>query len=357
MNALKEQSGHIAQSAPPADAACVRIDGTDMSFACGGQDTLLTAALRAGIGLPYECNSGGCGSCKIDLVQGTIEVLHADAPGLNRREWERGKRLACQSRAAGACTIRFRQDARYVPAIPTRRMPARLVARQALTHDLSEFSFVAEGEAAFLPGQYALLHLPGVPGLRAYSMSNIANREARWDFLIKRVPGGVGTAVLFDGLAVGAEIALEAPFSIAHLRPEISRDIVCIAGGSGLAPMLSIVRGVLAAPKMADRQVHFFYGGREPADIVWPERFGLPCGPVDRISYVPVISDGKSNAAACWTGARGFVHEAVSAALGTAAGSFEFYLAGPPPMVEAARRMLILEKSVPIEQVHYDRFF
>jgi toluene monooxygenase electron transfer component len=81
------------------------------------------------------------------------------------------------------------------------------------------------------------------------------------------------------------------------------------------------------------------------------------CGPANRICYVPVISDGKSEAAASWIGARGFVHEAVSSRLGAAAGSYEYYLAGPPPMVEAARRMLVLEKSVPVEQVHYDRFY
>lgn len=357
MNAMNGQSGQGVQPAPQSSAARVRIEGTELSFECGERDTLLTAALRAGIGLPYECNSGGCGSCKIDLVDGVLQVLRPDAPGMKPRDWERGKRLACQSRASGACTIRFREDVRYIPTILPRRMQARLVARQALTHDLTEFSLVAEGEARFLPGQYALMHLPGVAGPRAYSMSNIANREARWEFQIKRVPHGAATALLFDGLEIGAEIALEAPFSIAHLRPEITRDIVCIAGGSGLAPMLSITRGVLAEPAMSSRRVHFFYGGREPDDIVPLERLGVLCGPGTRICFVPVISDGRSEAATSWIGDRGFVHEAVSTRLNAPAGSYEYYLAGPPPMVEAARRMLVLEKSVPIEQVHYDRFF
>ena len=121
--------------------------------------------------------------------------------------------------------------------------------------------------------------------------------------------------------------------------------------------MLSIARGVLAGPAMSGGRVHFFYGGREPADIVSLEWLGISCGPGTRICVVPVVSDGRSEAAASWIGDRGFVHEAVSSRLGAAAGSYEYYLAGPPPMVEAARRMLVLEKSVPVEQVHYDRFY
>lgn len=335
----------------------VQVEGSEKRFHCAAEDTLLSAALRAGVGLPYECCSGGCGSCKVDLVDGEVDTLRQDAPGLRPREWERGKRLACQSRARGNCVIKFRQDPAYVPSIRPRRLQARLMDRRPLTHDLFEFEFRTDVKAEFLPGQYALMHLPGVVGARAYSMSNVGNDEGRWDFQIKRVPGGTATGYLLDALDIGSSIVIEAPFSIAYLRPERTRDIVCIAGGSGLAPMLSIVRGAIARPDMEQCKIHLFYGGREPADIVAPTRFRLKLGSEGRLAYVPVISDGKSAAASSWAGARGFVHQAAADHLGASALTNEFYLAGPPPMVEAARRMLILEKKIPIEQVHYDRFF
>src|SRR5262249_35271263 len=147
---------------------------------------------------------------------------------------------------------------------------------QALTHDLWEFAFAVEDATEFLPGQYALLHLTGVEGARAYSMSSIYNRDGRWEFQIKRVPNGRASTFLFDVMAIGTIIVIEGPFSIAHLRPDRPRDIVCIAGGSGLAPMLSILRGALARPDIGQRRLHLFYGGREPADIVAFEHFRLP---------------------------------------------------------------------------------
>jgi toluene monooxygenase electron transfer component len=357
MHAASGRQDAIAGTLPERAAPIVRIEGTGRAFPCGANETVLSAALRAGVGFPYECGSGGCGSCKFDLVAGELLPLWPDAPGLKPREFARGKRLACQARATGPCAIRLREDPAYVPAIRPIRQVARLAERRALTPDLCEFAFVAEVPAEFLPGQYALLHVPGVPAPRAYSMSNLANREGRFEFCIKRVPGGAATSALFDRMAAGDTITIDAPYSIAHLRPESPRDIVCVAGGSGLAPMLSILRGALQAPALQARTIHLFYGGREPADIVPLERLGFPASVVHRLHFVPVISEGKSEAAARWSGARGFVHQALAAILGADAAMFEYYLAGPPPMVEAVRRILILEKSVAIEQVHYDRFF
>ena len=206
-------------------------------------DTLLRAALRAGVGLSYECNSGGCGGCKFELLQGEVETLWADAPGLNERDKRRGRHLACQCRAKGPVSIKASTGKEYVPKVVPQRHKAQLVGSSDITHDLREFRFRSTGGANFLPGQFAMLDLAGLDASRAYSLSNTANDDGEWHFQVRRVPHGKGTHVLFDKLACGDEIGLDGPYGVAWLRTESPRDIVCVAGGSGLAPMVSIARG------------------------------------------------------------------------------------------------------------------
>lgn len=118
-----------------------------------GEDTLLRGALRAGIGFPHECSVGGCGACRFELLDGEVEELWPQAPGLSERERKRGKRLACQCRPRGDCTIRVRCGEEYRPPVPPRRQLATLVERRPLTPDMARFTFRTEAPADFLPGQ------------------------------------------------------------------------------------------------------------------------------------------------------------------------------------------------------------
>ena len=327
-------------------------DGTRFEQAPG--DTLLRAALRAGVGLSYECNSGGCGGCKFELLAGDIETLWPAAPGLGERDRRRGRHLACQCRALGDVTIKAASGPEYVPVRAPRRRRAVLTGSADITHDLREFRFRAEGEADFLPGQFAMLDLPGLASSRAYSLANTSNGDGEWHFQIRRVPNGQGTATLFDHLQPGAEIGLDGPYGVAYLRTDSPRDIVCVAGGSGLAPMISIARGAAEAGMLGARRLHFFYGAREPRDVCGEAMLaGLP-GFGGRITYCPVVSmpgDGG------WTGATGFVHSHLPAALPAPLARYEFYFAGPPPMTQALQEMLMVDHRVPFEQIHFDRFF
>lgn len=330
----------------------ISIDGSS-SFVQEGADSVLRAALRAGIGFPYECNSGGCGSCKFDLLDGRVEDLWPQAPGLTPRDRQRNRHLACQSRACGAVRIKVRTGAEYVPHVLPRRFRARLAQRKALTHDLHEFRFDVDGDALFRPGQYALLQLPGLDAPRAYSMSNLPNASSRWDFQIRRVPGGRGTAVLFDGLDIGAEVEIDGPYGLAWLREDAPRDIVCLAGGSGLAPMISIARGAAAAGMLRERRLHFFYGARAAADVCGESLLADLPGYGQTLRYIPVVSGD----AAGWHGETGFVHEVLARHLGADLASKEFYFAGPPPMTQAVQEMLMVRHRVAYDQIHFDRFF
>ncbi|WP_374264477.1 2Fe-2S iron-sulfur cluster-binding protein [Zoogloea sp.] len=323
-------------------------------FEQDARDTILRAALRAGHGLPYECNSGGCGACKFELIDGQVDNLWPDAPGLGDRDRRRGRLLACQCRANGPIAIKAPLAPDCVPKIRPQRHQARLVGVRPITHDLSEFRFQADGPAAFLPGQYAMLDLPGVGASRAYSLSNTGNDRGEWHFQIRRVPDGRGTRVLFDQLRPGDTIGLDGPYGTASLRTDAPRDIVCVAGGSGLAPMISIARGAAGAGLLADRRLYFFYGARTPQDVCGEDMLAaLGAGP--RIAYVPVVSvpgdDGR------WRGETGFVHARMAAHLPGALADYEFYFAGPPPMTQALQESLMVEHRVPFGQIHFDRFF
>lgn len=320
-----------------------------------GEDTILRAALRAGRGMAYECNSGGCGGCKFELHSGEIDNLWPDAPGLSERDRRRGRLLACQCRAKSDISISAACADEYIPAIPPLRQRARLIGITDLTHDIREFRFVGSAGANFLPGQYAMLDLPGLTSSRAYSLANTANAAGEWHFQIRRVAGGQGTAILFEQLAIGDEIGLDGPYGLAHLRPEAPRDLVCVAGGSGLAPMLSIARGAAEAGLLAERQLHFFYGARSVRDVCGEAQLRALPGFGERLHFIPVVS--QPEAADAWTGATGFVHEQVAARLAAPLDQYEYYFAGPPPMTQALQELLMVTHRVPFNQIHFDRFF
>ncbi len=333
----------------------IRNDKDGSEFVQAAQDTILRAALRSGQGMAYECNSGGCGGCKFELLQGEIETLWPQAPGLSARDQQRGRHLACQCRALGPVTIRAQTGAEYRPPILPQRQQARLLATRDISGDIREVRFQADTHANFLPGQFAMLDLPGLSSSRAYSLSNTANPQREWHFQIRRVAQGQGTRLLFESLRPGDVIGLDGPYGVAFLRNESPRDIVCVAGGSGLAPMVSIARGAAEAGLLADRQLHFFYGARTPSDVCGEDMLRSLPGFGTSIHYLPVVSEPGQGTA--WQGRTGFVHQAITAALPAPLPEYEFYFAGPPPMTQALQELLMLEHGVPFGQIHFDRFF
>ena len=329
-------------------------DGAE--YRCAADDTLLRAGLRAGLGFPYECNAGSCGTCKVDLLEGQISSLRPDAPGLGERDRAKGRVLACQARPLGDCSIKVRLRPENVPAHRPARFEATLAATRDLTHDMREFRFkAAAGSPGFLPGQYALFYLPGLDAPRTYSMANIDDGSGEWHFIVRRVPSGVGTVTLFDKVSVGSTIELDGPYGLAYLRTESPRDLICIGGGSGLAPVLSIARGAIAEPKLAERRIHVFYGARTTLDLCGDADLSTLPGYGERLTFEAVLSMPEQSPAA-WTGPTGFVHDHVQKFVGERWADFEYYFCGPPAMAEAVQRMLI-EKRVPYPQVHFDSFY
>jgi toluene monooxygenase electron transfer component len=324
-------------------------------FGCAEDDTLLRAGLRAGLGLPYECNAGSCGTCKVELLEGEVRSLRPDAPGLGERDRARNRVLACQAQPRADCRIKVRLRPENVPLHRPARFRATLESTRDLTHDMREFRFrAAPGSPGFLPGQYALFYLPGLDVPRTYSMSNVDDGSGTWEFIVRRVPGGVGTVTLFDKVAVGSELTLDGPYGLAYLRTASPRDIIAIGGGSGLAPVLSVVRGAVAEPQLAGRKVHVFYGARTTRDLCGETELCALPGFGDRVTFDAVLSSAQDDDG--WKGPTGFVHDHARAFIGERWADFEYYFAGPPAMAEAVQKMLI-EKRVPFPQVHFDSFY
>ncbi len=185
-------------------------------------------------------------------------------------------------------------------------------------------------------------------------MSNVDDGGGRWQFIVRRVPGGTGTSTLFHGVAVGSEVEIDGPYGLAYLRTDSPRDIVCIGGGSGLAPVLSIARGAVRERKLDGRNIHVFYGARTSRDLCGQTELCALPGYGERLFFHPVLSQSQEPDG--WQGAKGFVHELARDFIGERWADFEYYFAGPPPMAEAVQRMLI-DKRVPYPQVHFDSFY
>lgn len=333
----------------------IQIDGSNKQFSCQADDTILRAALRAGIGFPYECNVGSCGNCKFELLEGELQNIWPQSPGLSEKDRSKNRWLGCQSQPCANARIKMREMEHYAPIHPPLKTKARFLAKRSITHDLLEFSFECDQALQFSSGQYALIHFDGVTGPRAYSMSQGGTTSKHVEFQVRMIPGGQGTQKLMD-MPIGETVQIDGPYGMAYLREDVQRDILLVGGGSGLAPMISLARGALALPNPGFKKIHFIYGAREARDI---------CG-VDMLQALPkwstmgqytaVVSNAPLEQALPEGTQRGFVHEAVERMHAQDLSNMEIYFAGPALMAQAMIKLLV-ELKVPMNQVHFDQFY
>ena len=297
--------------------------------------------------MSYSCNVGSCGNCRFELLEGEVAHQRDDPPAWTEKDRARNRFLGCQAQPAADCVVKFRPDP--AAALPVRPAPREgvLVAARALNHDITEFAFRVSGDPAFLPGQYALLGLPGIRGARVYSMSGLPDSDL-WTFIIRRVPAGAATTVLFDRLRPGDAVLLDGPYGLAYLREDCPRDLLLIAGGSGLSPIVSLAKAALAR---TSRRIRMYFGGRTPRDT--EAAAGLAHLDPGRLSLVTAISDVPAEG---WTGRIGFIHEVACEDMGDRIRDHEIYFAGPAVMAQATQAALHA-RGVPRDQVHYDEFY
>lgn len=315
------------------------------SFACGPGETILRAGLRAGLAMPYECASGSCSSCKGRLLDGAVDALWPEATGLSDRDRRRGDRiLCCQALPRGDCVVQLRSaDAADEPAPET--FTATIETLERLNDDVMFVRGRPDRARAFLPGQFVLLQLP-CGQRRAFSMANTDPETL--EFIVKEKPGGRASRYLFDELSPGDRIGLEGPYGRAYLRTPLARDLICVAGGSGLAPMLSIARGALARPDA--RAVRLFFGVNGAGDLFMIDTLQALAADRDRLSLTLAVRDGAPGAET------GLVGDVMLAALDGLAES-DLYMAGPPGLIDALLRPVMRSEKIAPDRIFFDRFY
>lgn len=322
----------------------ITIEPDGRQFVARPDETLLQAARRAGLTLPHECGWGSCGTCKVALVSGETELLFANAPAVSPRDARTGRILACQSMPRSDVTIRLSPTA-PVLTLPSREQQAELVAVEELAPEIRRFTFRPEGGAVFLPGQYAILHLG--PGLRrAYSMSNLPDGQTL-QVISKRYAGGAGSNAL-AALTPGDRLVIEAPFGACTLKARPGRKIF-VAGGTGISPILSLVSQAARDGVNFAAAVDVIYCARTPADLAAGDELAAATARIAGAVYRPVVAEGAGAAHAT-----GLATDAV-AATDWPVDQTEFYVAGPPVMVNAVKAQL-KEAGVSITRIHYDSF-
>ena len=327
--------------------AQVVVASTGEAFACEPGETLLKAGLRSGLNLPYECASGACGSCRCKLVEGEVESLWQEAPGLSERDRRRGNMiLMCQSLPAGDVTI----DLRVRPPVDVPRPLSTfgiVSAVRMLTHDMVHLTIIPDEAMPFLPGQFVIVDLPGL-GRRAYSMANVDPGGCSLEFIVKVKPGGAVSGAFAERSAVGVEIRLEGPYGGAYYRSDVpDRPVVGIAGGSGLAPVWSIAQ---AAARDGHRTVTIYFGVNGPRDMCFAEEFADLSGRGAHVTTHLIVRDDAPSSARA-----GLVGDAVIDDLPDLT-SADVYMAGPPQMIDAILGRLVAEGRINSDRVFFDRF-
>jgi CDP-4-dehydro-6-deoxyglucose reductase/ferredoxin-NAD(P)+ reductase (naphthalene dioxygenase ferredoxin-specific) len=318
--------------------------------------TVLDALLAHGVGFAYSCQAGNCGTCRCELVSGDILELEYSEHALSAEDRSRGIVLACRSQMWSDVVVR-RLDAEEFVVHPSRVMRCRVAECSRLTHDILRLrlEIVAGGPFDFSAGQYAQLEFPMAPGVvRDYSMANRPGEEFL-EFHIRVMPkaGSVSSRVA-AALKAGDMVKLSGPLGTSYLRAQHAGSILCIAGGSGLAPIKSIVEtalhGGFAQP------LHLYFGARAERDVYFEHELAdLQCRFPSFRAHIVLSEPGAQAAQTLMPRRSGLVTEAVAADFPALTG-FKAYFAGPPPMVDAAT-VLVRQRGIEARDIHADAFF
>lgn len=321
----------------PREAKTVTILQTGKSFVTAGKDSVLNDALEAGIPFPHSCTVGTCGSCKVKLLSGKVRELSDSASILTAEELRERYVLACQSVARSSLELDV-AGLTDMPDHPLLHVDGEIVLQRPLTHDIVEIGIQLDGPLDYTAGQYAELTVPGRSGPRAYSFALGAHRRAKdyASFFCRLAPGGDFTEWLFAQDRTGTRLTLAGPFGNMWLRPG-SSPVLCVAGGSGLAPIKAILEDAHDAKE--DREFVFVFGARTERDLYClDETTALRDFWQERFRFRPVLS--MEDPASASPVERGLVTDVIGGLPEEFLNNCAVYACGPPAMVDAVERQL-----------------
>jgi ferredoxin-NAD(P)+ reductase (naphthalene dioxygenase ferredoxin-specific) len=305
----------------------------------------LLEALRAhNVPVSYSCMAGRCGTCRCKVLEGQVLETGREAgmAGLH----EDLHVLACMSVLTESCTIEIPEPDEVV-IHPARVLKATLVAIEHMTHDIRRLRLWASRPLSFSPGQYVNLQFTPAHG-RPYSMAGLCTDE-ELEFHVRLVPDGPVSGYIAGELRVGAAVRVTGPLGTAYLRTRHAGPMLCVAGDTGLAPILSIVRGALAGGM--DNPIHLYYGVRTPHELYGAQWLDELARRHRNLHVHIVVTSGNDNP----RHRSGLVTEALAQDWHSLDG-WRAYLCGSPPTVEAAT-FLVRQKGVPPEHIHANAFY
>lgn len=347
-------------------AVTIESGGPSITVEPNEGESVLMAALRNGVNLPYQCGSGTCGTCVAELLAGEVHVeSHQSASTAQKLH-------LCSSTGVGDCRIGVRKNLHLqwpsdVP-IPA-NVRGTVVTRTMLPGDVLSVVVELDGAVDFAAGQYMLWKLEGLPGRRAYSMVNFEKGTSRLEFAIRLVPGGAFSQWLQHQCAEGTRVRMFGPMGRATFSPSTAADLVCIAGGTGIAPVLSVLECAGSGGYFDRQKAEVFFGVRTLDGAFLVDRLAmLAAKHLDRIKVTVAVSDEPGEFDLPATDepsilgfphirvAKGVVTEVAENTLAGRGGKRVGYLGGPPAMINAGIRLLIGRLKVRAADIVFDKF-
>ncbi|MCY0879596.1 MAG: 2Fe-2S iron-sulfur cluster binding domain-containing protein [Firmicutes bacterium] len=337
-------------------AHIVRLEPIGVEMEVNEGETVLHAAFRQGIMLMHGCKEGQCASCKSILLEGDMDLMKHSTFALPDYEREQDYILLCRTIPYSDLVIELlNYDEELLKlAIPVKSYPGQVAEITPLTHDIRRLvvALAPESGFRFFAGQYVDLTSGRHQVTRSYSMASTPQTPDRLEFLIKVYPGGAFSSLLDGDLKPGDPMTVTGPYGIC-CRRQGEGPVVLVGGGSGMAPLLSIVRDM--AECRIDRPVRFFYGVRNVPDLFYLDEIATLSRRFRHFDFVPALSAWDGSAP--WQGETGYVHEVVDRRLqrGEVDGA-DAYASGPPPLIDAVIPVLRM-KGIDVDRIYFDKFF
>ena len=333
----------------------ITVQPSGRSFEAEPAETMLAAGIRQGIGLPYGCKDGACGSCKCKKISGTVTHGPHQDKALSAQEEADGYVLTCCGTATSDVVLESRQVT-HAGAFPIKKMPARVATLEKLSPDVVrlKLQLPANDIIQYHAGQYVEFILRD-GARRSYSMANaphtlIESGAPMVDLHIRHMPGGKFTDHVFGAMKEKEILRIEGPYGSFHLQ-ESPKPIVLLASGSGFAPIKAIIEHMQFMG--ITRDTVLYWGGRRPHDLYLHDWVLARCAEMPHLTYVPVVSDALAEDA--WSGRTGFVHQAVLQDLPDLSGH-QVYACGAPIVVDSARKDYVEKAGLPSEEFYADAF-
>ncbi len=329
----------------------VTIRNTKHQFKVEDDETILQAALAAGLVIPYGCRDGACGSCKGKLIEGSIDYGRYSDKALSAEERAAGSALFCQAKPTSDVVIEAR-SVRAAGDIQVRILPSRLQKLERVTDDVAilYLKLPATERFQFIAGQYLDIMLRDGTR-RSFSMANAPHDDEFVQLHVRHVPGGSFTDHVFLKMKEREILRFEAPLGTFALQEESAKPIVFVASGTGFAPIKAILETAFRAGNT--RPMVLYWGGRRPKDLYMNELPVKWAAEHPNFKYVPVISDALPEDD--WSGRGGFVHRAVMQDFPDLSGH-QVYACGVPVMVDAAKKDFTTICRLPEEEFYCDSF-